>query len=279
LHSGGAGTAAGGSGGRLDGGRRGDLARLAAAQHAIAEALLWDLRVLAGWLPPGGAQLMRALAGWFEITNVAERLAELTGRQSGPTFRLGALQTAWPALRQARSLTELRSALAASAWKDPGGDSAEALQVGMRARWAQRVAALGEPAQTWAASGLALLLAGEWFTARRPPNPALTSVAATLLGTRAVTADTLGVLAAHLPSRLSWVLEPVSTPADLWRAEAAWWARTERDGRGLLAGSGVDRRPVLGAVVVLAADARRVVAALEVAARGGRAIEVFDAVA
>jgi hypothetical protein len=260
-------------------GDNGALEALAATQHAITEALLWDFRVLAGWLPQGGAQLMRALAGWFEIANVAERLAELTGREPGATFRLGALATAWPQLRRADSLAELRSVLAASAWKDPGGDTAEDLEVGMRARWAQRVAGLGEPAQTWAASALALLLAGERFGAGRTVNPVLRSVAATLLGPRAATADTPDELARRLPGRLSWVLEPAASPADLWRAEAAWWARTERDGRELLAGSGLDKRPVLGAVVVLAADARRVGAALEIAARGGGPIGVFDAVA
>jgi hypothetical protein len=258
---------------------RDDLDALAAVQHAIAEALLWDLRVLAGWLPQGGAQLMRALAGWFEIANVAERLAELSGRQPGAMFRLGALATAWPQLRRSGSPAELRSALAASAWKDPGGESADALQVGMRARWAQRVAALGEPAQTWAASALVLLLAGERFGSGRPANPVLRSVAATLLGPRAAAAGSLDDLARQLPTRLSWVLEPAGEPAGLWRAESAWWARTERDGRDLLAGSGLDKRPVLGAVVVLAADARRVGAALEIAARGGGQIEVFDAVA
>ena len=258
---------------------RGVQEELAAAQHAIAAALLWDLRVLAGWLPQGGAQLMRALAGWFEIANVAERLAELAGRQPGATFRLGALATAWPQLRRADSLAQLRSVLAASAWKDPGGDTPEALEVGLRTRWAQRVAGLGEPAQTWAASALALLLAGERFGAERATNPVLRSVAATLLGPRAAAADTPGELARRLPGRLAWVLEPAADPADLWRAEAAWWTRTERDGRELLAGSGLDRRPVLGAVVVLAADARRVGAALEVAARGGGPIGVFDAVA
>jgi len=260
-------------------GGRGAREALAATQHAIAEALLWDLRVLAGWLPQGGAQLMRALAGWFEIANVAERLAELAGRQPGATFRLGALATAWPQLRRADSLAELRSVLAASAWKDPGGDTAEDLEVGMRSRWAQRVAALGEPAQTWAASALVLLLAGERFGAGRTANPVLRSVAATLLGPRAAAADTPDELARRLPGRLSWVLESVADPADLWRAEVAWWVRTERDGRELLAGSGLDKRPVLGAVVVLAADARRVGAALEIAARGGGPIGVFDAVA
>lgn len=252
---------------------------LAAAQHAIAAALLWDLRVLAGWLPQGGAQLMRALAGWFEIANVAERLQELAGRPAGEAFRLGALGTAWPSLRRSGSLADLRATLTASAWKDPGGETAAALEVGMRARWAQRVAAVGGPAQTWAASALALLLAGERFGADRPPNPVLRSVAAALIGPPAADADTLDELARRLPGRLAWVLEPARVPADLWRAEAAWWARTERDGYALLAGSGYDKGPVLGAIAVLAADARRVGAALEIAARGGGAIEVLDAVA
>lgn len=265
--------------GAAHGARPDERAALAAAQHAIAEALLWDLRVLTGWLPQGGAQLMRALGGWFEIANVAERLAELSGREPGATFRLGALATAWPQLRRSGSLTELRAGLAASAWKDPGGDTADALEVGMRARWAQRVAALGQPAQAWAASGLAVLLAGERFGAGREENPVLRSVASTLLGPRAAAAASLDELGRQLPGRLAWVLEPVGGPAGLWRAEAAWWARIERDGRDLLAGSGLDRGPVLGAAAVLAADARRTCAALEVAARGGGPIEVFDAVA
>ncbi len=270
---------AGEPGAALAAGGQGDLGELAAAQHAIAEALLWDLRVLTGWLPQGGAQLMRALAGWYEIANVGERLAELSGRPPGPTFRLGALATAWPQLRRAGSLADLRSALAASAWKDPGGDSVAALEAGLRARWAQRVAELGEPARTWAASALALLLAGERFGAGRPANAVLTSVAATLLGPRAARAGSLAELTAQLPGRLAWVLEPAGNAAGLWRGEARWWARFEEDGRELLAGSGLDRGPVLGAVSVLAADARRTCAALEVAARGGGPIEVFDAVA
>jgi hypothetical protein len=267
-------------------GTAGGIGALAAAQDSIVQGLLWDLRVLAGWLPTGGAQLMRALAGWYEIANVTERLAELSGRQPGPAFRLGALATAWPQLRRAASVAELRSALAASAWKDPGGNSAAALEAGLRARWAQRVAVLGEPATTWAASALALLLAGERFAApggqdpAAPLNRVLDSVAASLLGSRAAAAVSLGELAARLPARLSWVLEPADgDPAALWRSEARWWVRLERDGHDLLAGSGLDRRPVLGAAAVLAADARRTCAALEMAARGGGAIGVFDAVA
>jgi hypothetical protein len=252
---------------------------LAAAQQAVAASVLWDLRVLAGWLPQGGAQLMRTLVGWFEIANVAERLQELTGRTSGEMFRLGALSTAWLRLRRASTLPEMRSAIASSAWGDPGGDNAAALELGLRARWAQRVADLGDPPRIWAAGGLALLLAGERFGAGRHDHPVLRSVAGTLLGPAAAEAGTLDELAARLPRRLTWLLDGVHSPADLWRAEAAWWARTEQDGDALLAGPGFDQRPVIGAAVVLAADARRVTAALEVAARGGGPMGAFDAVA
>jgi hypothetical protein len=108
---------------------------LAGAQHAIASTILWDLRVLAGWLPQDGVRLLRTLAGWFEVANTDELLQAMTGRPAGAQFRLGTLATAWPRLRQASSLPALRAALAASPWRDPGGDTVLALRLGMRARW------------------------------------------------------------------------------------------------------------------------------------------------
>ncbi len=252
--------------------------QLGAAQYAIAGRVLWDLRVLAGWLPQGGASIMRALAGWFEIANVAERLREMDGGEPGQYFELGALATAWPRLRRAPTSADMRAILAASAWNDPGGDTAEAVQAGMRARWAQRVAQLGEPARTWAGAALALLVAAEPSGGDQLGNAVLTSVASSLLGP-AAGAPTAAELAATLPGRLAWVLDPGTSAGDLWRCEAGWWARVEREGHALLAGAGFDYKPVVGAAVVLAADARRLCSALEIAARGGSGIEVFDAVA
>lgn len=247
--------------------------QLDAAQHAIAAGLLWDLRVLAGWLPQGGASLMRVLAGWFEIANVTQRLRELDSGQTGPYFELGALATAWPQLRCSPNPAAMRAVLAASVWRDPGGDTAAAIEIGLRARWAQRVGSLGEPARTWAAAAVALLIAGE---RGRSANPVLASVASAMLGPAAATA-TVGELAAALPGRLAWVLGPGTSASDLWRSEAGWWARVERDGNGLVAGPGFDDKPVIGVAAVLAADARRLCSALEIAARGGADIEVFDA--
>lgn len=252
---------------------------LAAAERVIGEALLWDLRVLAGWLPRGGSAMMRVLAGWFEIANVSERLRELEDRRPGEYFELGALATAWPQLRRSQNVAGLRRTLARSAWRDPGAESPAAIEVGMRARWAQRVAALGEPARTWAAAAMALLVANERFRADRPDSPLVRSVASALLGRKAAGTSTVDELADQLPRDLSWVFDAGTTAAGLWRNEAAWWSRVERDGLGLLAHLEFDRKPVMGATVVLAADARRVWSALEIAARGGGPAEVFDVVA
>jgi hypothetical protein len=251
---------------------------LAAVQHAVAATVLWNLRVLAGWLPRGGLSLMRPLAGWFEIANIDELIEELSGRPSGARFELGALATAWPRLRGSASLGELRAALAGSAWQDPGGDSGIAIRVGVRARWAQRVAALGGPAPAWAAGAVALLVAGERFAADRPLNPAVQGISRALLGP-AAGAGTYAELRGRLPARLAWVLEPAPSVTDLWRAEAAWYARVERDGSGLLRSSAADWHPVLGAAMVLATDGRRAGAALELAARGGTPLEAYDALA
>ena len=37
------------------------------AQDAVWAAVLWDLRVVAGWLPRAGADVVRTLAGHWEI--------------------------------------------------------------------------------------------------------------------------------------------------------------------------------------------------------------------
>jgi hypothetical protein len=74
------------------------------------------------------------------------------------------------------------------------------------------------------------------------------------------------------------VLEGVAEPQDVWRAEARWWSRLETEGLALLSTPGPAPRVVAGSAAVLTADAWRTAGALEMAARGGRGIEVFDAV-
>ena len=162
---------------------------LAAAQHEVAGTLLWDLQVLAGWLPRDGVRLLRTLGGWFEIANV----------------------------------DELQTALAASAWRDPGRPTAQAIRLGMCSRWVARIAEMGEPARTWAAGAAALLVPGE--------------------------------LAGSVPVRARWVLAGITSPTDLWRAETALMARAEQDGLRLLR-TRLDRGVVLGAAAVMACHAR-----------------------
>lgn len=256
---------------------------LAATQHEIASALLWDLRVLAGWLPPDGVRRLRVLSAWFEVANVEEMVQGFAGRAAGPQFQLGALATAWPRLRQAGTRAALRAALAVSDWRDPGGDSDHALRLGMRMRYAARAAALGEPARTWAMGAMALLVAGE--VAASGPAFSSGAVAGTvlqdaagLLGPAAMRAATVGELAGTLPSGARWALDG-TVPATLWRAEASWRNRVERDGLRLLGGSPLGSGTVLGAVAIMACDAWRARAALEVAARGGVPIEAYDELA
>jgi hypothetical protein len=237
---------------------------LIAAQHAVLATLLWHVRVLAGWLPGTGAAALRTLAGWFEIANVE---ALLFGE---PFFELGAMATAWPTLRDA---PDLRSALAAAPWGDPGGSDTRSVQLSMRIRWAKQVAAVSPDTRTWAAGALALLVARERFHEERP----LPDLPADLLGTDAPHAGDIAEFGRRLPAEAAWALRHVVVPGDLWAAEARWWSRFERDGHALLSGPGFGLGPVLGAVVVLAADARRVRACLELASRGGHPMEAFDA--
>lgn len=237
---------------------------LGAAQHAVLSTLLWHVRVLAGWLPGAGTAALRALCGWFEIANVE-------GVPYGdPAFELGAMATAWPSLRHA---PDLRAALRASSWGDPGSGDPRDVQLGMRTSWARRVAAVSEETRAWAAGALALLIARERFLdGRVPPD-----FPADLLGTGPARAQDLAEFGRRLPAEAAWALCDVSAQGDLWAAEVRWWIRLEQDGHALLSGSRYGLGSSLGAVALLATDARRVRASLELAARGGHPVEAFDA--
>jgi hypothetical protein len=252
---------------------------MAGAQRAVAATLLWNLRVLAGWLPAAGVEQLRRLAGWFEISNVDEHVAALSGQPADPPYRLGALATAWPRLAATASLGDLRAALAASPWGDPGGATPRHIQLGMRLSWAARVAARVPPARAWAMGAAALLVARERLARHAELPERATAVAAGLLGHRWRTADTPAGLVAALPAQARWALAPVTDPADLWSAEVAWWRRLRTDGARLLGTSGLGPVPMVGAAALLAADAWLVRAALAVAAHRPPELEVFDALA
>lgn len=252
---------------------------LAEAQHAIASSLLWHLRVLAGWQPRSGSEAVRVLAGWFEVSNVCEHARALAGYPAGEPYRLGRLATAWTRLAATSSSPQLRDALRDSLWGDPGGDTPSAIALGTQLSWAYRVSTAVPDAATWAAGGAALLIARHRFLLRGTLSGPALRRAESVVGADALAAGDIAGFAARLPVRARWSLADVDAPDALWRAEARWWERVERDGFGLLLRPRFGPAKVIGTAVVLAADARRCRAALELAAHGGRPLEAFDAVA
>jgi hypothetical protein len=249
---------------------------LGQAQRAVAATLLWHLRVLAGWLPRDGVRILRSAAGWYELLNIDGLLCR---NGADEPFVLGALETAWSRLAGVSSAAELRRTLAASPWGDPGTDDPRAIRLALRFACAERIAAAAPAARPWVSGAAAVLLAGERFGARVEPSGQARERAGRLLGSAALDAPALVELARRLPAGVSWALTGVEHPSELWLAESRCWAKAERDGLGLLRTSGFDGAPVVGLAAVLAVDAWRVQAALEMAARGGRPMEVYDAVA
>ncbi|MEU4849141.1 hypothetical protein [Streptomyces gilvosporeus] len=253
---------------------------VAEAQQAVGATLLWHLRVLAGWQPRSGAEAFRLLAAGFEIANTEAHLRTVGGaelpRPARP-YQLGALATAWPRLARTVSPPELRAELAASVWGDPGAESPAAVGTGMRISAAVRTAAAMPEAARWTAGRTALLVGREEFVVGRRLTEPTARRAGRLLGSAAVGAASFADFRQRLSATARWALDGVDEAADLWRAEARWWDRLERDGSELLHGSRWGSGPVVGAVALLSADAWRVRGALELAARGGRPTEVFDA--
>ncbi|MFE3632726.1 hypothetical protein [Streptomyces sp. NPDC059168] len=253
-------------------------AGLPEAQRAVSATLLWHLRVLAGWLPRGGARLLVPLACGFEVANVAARLTgDAPGQVPAEPYRLGALETAWRRLERAGTGAELRAVLAASAWGDPGGDSAGAVLTGMRMAAARRTALAVPQARDWAVGRAALLTARERFVHERPLTEPVRRDAARLLGSRAAGAASYARFRGLLPAPARRLLAEAGEPGALWRAEVRWWRTLRDDGAALLRDARFGPRAVVGAVAVLSVDAWRVRAALESAARGGRVGEAFDA--
>ncbi|GHE13534.1 hypothetical protein [Streptomyces alanosinicus] len=252
-------------------------AGLPETQRAVSATLLWHVRVLAGWLPPGGARLLVPLVSGFEVANVAARLSAPDTPYALEPYRLGALETAWRRLAEAGNPADLRAALAASPWGDPGGDTPWALVTGMRMAAARRTAVAVPQAQNWAVGRAALLTARELYVHGRSLPEPVRHDAARLLGTRAPAAPSYEEFRTSLPTPARSLLADVAEPDELWRAEARWWRRVLDDGTAMLRAGRYGPRVVVGAVAVLSVDAWRVRAALESAARGGRLGEVFDA--
>ncbi|MDM7989018.1 hypothetical protein [Arthrobacter sp. zg-Y877] len=268
---------------------------LDSAQQATRTTVLWQLRVLAGWLPAGGTQLIRAAAARFEADNIVALAAALqaaaapatpagaagTGTPAvsspAPAFDLGGLATAWPRLRTADSPETLLAMLASSPWGEAG--QAPALPDLLTAVWLRRLAAAAPAARPWAVAGAVLLAARLLLVdAARPPER-LVSLLRPLIGTGWTEAGSLPELTQTLSPAAGQVLAEVQEPQELWQAEARLAVRVEADGFDLLRAGLPGPDVVLGAMAVLAVDAWRVRAALAAAAAGTGRSEVLDAVA
>ena len=257
---------------------------LAEAQHAVAATLLWNLRVFAGWLPRDGGERLRVLAGWFELADVDELLRGLAGaRPPRPLFRLGQ-----PGDRRAPGL-------AAAGSPDRAAAGAGHLAVGRSRRrrpraWSCRRCGWPgpngspprcRPARPWALGGAraargprAVRRAAAGCPTPPRPRPAGCSGAAALdgrlarrPGRRPPRRRALGSGRASRSRRSCGGPRPAGGRG--WTRDAAALLRRPRFGL----------EPAVGAVGAAAVDAWRVRAALECAARGGGALEVFDAVA
>lgn len=251
---------------------------LAGAQRGVAATALWQTRVLAGWLPPTGGEMLRDLAGWWELQNIEDHAATLEGASPGEPFDLGALASSWPRVAATRTREELRRALAASVWGAPAGEGFPALGVSLRLSWARRVAARVPSASAWVAPWAVLVVARDLFAgARALPAAGVAHVPDLGISWRAD--DDLAAFARRLPPEQRWVLDSVGEAAHLWRAEARWWGVVDAEARGVLRRVSPGPQVPVAAVAVLGVDAWRVQAALELATRGGEPVEAFDAVA
>ena len=206
---------------------------------------LWDLRVLAGWLPRDGVRLLRTLAGWFELANVDELLQTRPGRPAGEEFRLGALATAWPQLRQAGSLARAAGRAGRFAVAGPGrghrigGPAGYAGTVGGAGRGASAIRrGPGRRARRhccWPESGSragqAAAARRSWTERARPARPG-----------SGQSGHAGGAGTAGLPGRARWALAGISSPAGCGgrrRPGGRGWSAT---GSALLRTSGSGQR-------------------------------------
>ena len=103
-------------------------------EYEIGATGLWHLRVLAGWLPPRGVEAVRPFTMWFEMSNILAHVIALARgeRPAGPVrYTVGRLGTAWGRVERSGSLEDVRRALAASDFGDPGGASLTELLAGV----------------------------------------------------------------------------------------------------------------------------------------------------
>ncbi len=249
------------------------------AQLAAANATAWQLRVLAGWVPPSGRRLVRVAAARLEILNVEQHVRELSGSEPRTPISLGSLASVWPRVERCASSEAVRDVLSVSVWSDPGGSSPSDIALGMRAAWVRRALRHVPSATPWALGYLAVVTARERYAFNREISLATGHHIDGLLGRGWRRATTLAEFRTRLDGAASWPLAGVESADQLWRSEVAVRRRVSADAARLAADNRFDRNVVVGIVGMMLSDLDGVLAALEVAGRGRQAVEVFDAVA
>jgi hypothetical protein len=253
---------------------------LSAAQRATSETMLWQLRVLAGWLPPGGTGLVRAIAGIYERDNIVALARHLAGGQElSEAYQLGGLATAWPRLQRAPSLPALTEALRQSAWGVTGAIDAIALRDVLTLAWLRRLAAAAPAASAWACSASVLVAARMVLVDHTVPTSRVLELVRPWIGREWASTRDLDGFRARLPRSARTVLDGIDDPWGLWRAEARMRAEVETDGFRLAHSPLPGPDVVLGAIAVLAVDGWRLRAALAAAEADTGSSEVLDAVA
>jgi len=255
---------------------------VAAAQRAIAEAMLWQVRVLAGWLPASGTTLARVAAAAFERENLVEHLRRLSGAADVPApFELGSLSTIWNRVRTTTTAEAAIGEIAASPWGIVTPGDLTAVRDELTAAWLGRVASAAPATRPWARSAAVLLVARSQVLEGRALAAPAAARLGVLLGPHWPNARSLEDLRAALDPRVRSVLVGVTGPDRLWLAETGLWSALSGGGTRLLRRPGAGPEHAIGALAVLAADALRVSAALAAAACGGAAelAEAFDGVA
>ena len=248
-----------------------DGADVSRMQHDIWASVLWDLRVLAGWLPPDGVDALRVLAALWELRNIEGLLFPPAIE---PGFELGMLGTAWSLLRAVTQPADVRDVLRRSAWGDPGSDEPAELLTRLRIDWARRVGGVDE---SWGAGAAVLVIARLIVLGGRADAGIVRRVPA--LSAHIADATTLAELQSLAPAAARWLFGDAEEPVDLWKAEARWWRRVDRDAARWLRSASAGKPVVVGAAASLMVDAWQTSAALEIAARGGRGREVLDVAA
>ena len=251
----------------------------AAARRAAMTGTLWQLRVLAGWFPPGQGLLARLLAAPLELVNIEGHVADLSGQEAEPPLPLGSLAVAWPRVAGARTPAQVRSALARSVWGDPGGVEPTEIALGLRLGLARRLHRRSAPLARWGTGVAAVLVARERFAFGRQLDREAGRTADELLGRRWRGAATVAELGRALPESAAWALAGIATAEDLWRAEAELVRTVGREAQALVDSRRDHRSAVIGAMTLLLVDLRRIVAAIDLAGMGPQVGEVFDAVA